>query len=137
MKIAERYNDTEALDAFYVRNQDKNPEYKETALRVIRNTFPGGLQKVTLADFQQPPEDGTALTSGSRNATNAGLSMGDVIVAIDGYSVHNEKQYLYVRALSDDPTLQLIVWNAKGYREIAASVPERRFNVTLKDYHKR
>jgi hypothetical protein len=95
------------------------------------------LQKVALAEFQGPPDDGVLLTSSSSIAMAAGVYLGDIIVAIDGYRVHSEKQYLYVRGLSDDPKFQLIVWNAKGYREIAANVPGRRFNLELADYRKR
>jgi S1-C subfamily serine protease len=101
---------------------------------MVNQLFPQGMTKVTLADFKTPPADGAQLTSTSPASAAAGLHSGDVIVAIDGYLVHNDQQYQYVRGLTADPKLQLIVWNAQGYREIAASAPERRFNVGLKTY---
>jgi len=133
--IAERYDDQAPLHAFYRRNRDKDPEFEKTAASLEREAFPGGLTKTVLADFKIPPEDGTTLTSNSASANAAGLHAGDVIVAIDGYRVRTQAQYSFIRGLTEDPNLHLIVWNARGFRELAAKVAGRRFNVDLADYH--
>jgi len=135
-KIAERYekDGNGPLTAFYLRNQDKDPAFKTAATGLVNQVFPSGMTKVTLPDFSAPPADGTLLTSTSPASTAAGLQAGDVIVALDGYLVHNEGQYEFVRGLTDDPKMQLIVWKGNGYREIAASAPRRRFNVSIATY---
>jgi hypothetical protein len=96
--------------------------------------FPTGMTKVTFADFKAAPSDGTMLTSTSEASEAVGLRAGDVIVALDGYLVRSENQYLFVRGLTEDPKMQIIVWNSQGYREIAVSAPQRRFGVGLKTY---
>ena len=134
-KIAERYDEGGAsLAEFYLRNADKDPSFKKLATGMVKQLFPEGMTKVTLADFKATPDEGEQLTSTSPSSAAAGLQSGDVIVALDGYLVRNDEQYLYVRSLTADPKMQLIVWNPQGYREIAASAPERRFNVDLKTY---
>ena len=75
---------------------------------------------------------------GLTGLTAAKLKRGDVLVAIDGFRVENQAQYLFLRDLKQrDTPLQLIVWDHTGYREVAANPPYRRFGVKLSDFDKR
>jgi hypothetical protein len=64
----------------------------------------------------------------------AGLRAGDVVVAMDSHPVLNESTYLFVRAMSDAPIMDLIVWQNGKYVEVKASPPGRRFGNQLADY---
>ena len=50
--------------------------------------------------------------------------------------VQNQAQYTFVRALSDSPTMDLIVWDGQAYREITANQPGRLFGVEMQDYRR-
>jgi hypothetical protein len=137
-KIAERYNHAEEVDAFYARNRDKDPQYKEIADRQEKKLFPNGMEKVSLADLKTPPEDGVSVTSTSYKSAAMNVRAGDVVVAIDGIRVHDEEQYYFARGLKTDSKFQLIVWNrGSGYHEVNANVPGRRFGVDMADYRKK
>ena len=51
-----------------------------------------------------------------------------------GCLARSKAQYFYLRSLSDDPKIRIIIWNPKGYREIEANLPDRQFGVDLGDY---
>jgi tetratricopeptide (TPR) repeat protein len=133
-KIAERYEDSQPLDCFYMRHRAADPEYEKHAAAGEQKIFPEGMKKAALADFQGPPKVGTILDETNQYVTAANLKKGDVVVALDGYRTDTWMQYQYVRSLSGPSVpMQLIVWDGARYREVTASPPERRFNVNLKD----
>ena len=73
---------------------------------------------------------------GSENEATqeAGLHKGDVIVALNGIRIHNKDQYLFAWVMSNEPELDLIIWQKNHYREIKASPPDRSFGANFTDY---
>jgi tetratricopeptide (TPR) repeat protein len=135
-KILERYNDSGALAAFYLRQLDKGAtQYRQKFDQLSSAVFPDGLRKVTLASFSGAPRDGMSFTQSSDDLQHNGLSPDQVVVALDGYAVESQAQYVFVRSLSDSPTMQFIVWDGQAYRAITANEPGRHFGVEMRDYH--
>ena len=136
-KIDERYHLSGDIDAFYRRNRSKDPSYESLAEASVARLFPGGVKKVALADLQGEPAGGAVLKTTNEKTAAYGLAVGDVFVAVDGCLARSKAQYFYLRSLSDDPKIRLIIWNPKGYREIEANLPDRQFGVDLGDYKKK
>lgn len=130
-EIEDRYGD-DYLTEFYAGHPDLFPDQYANA---VKSLFPDGMQDVTLASFADPPRDGCQFTTSSDALETAQLHVGDVVVALDGHAVHSEKTYRFIRAMSDDPTLDLIVWRGGHYFESKASPPDRRFGNEIGDYH--
>ena len=105
----------------------------------IKTLFPLGIQKVKLQDFQAPPTDGVVFEQDSDLLHSAGLSSGDVIVAVYGIRIYDTFQYNYGRDLYSTPELDLIVWinHDHVYREIKSSPPNHRFGVSIHAYNSR
>jgi tetratricopeptide (TPR) repeat protein len=137
--IEERYEDSGPLVAFCLRykSQTGDPRYDAEVLKRTSKVFPNGVEKVGLGDFSGAPADGVLLEEESGLLRAAGLKSGDVIVASYGVRVHNVAQYNYQRDNSNDPELDLIVWQSDGYHEIKASPPNHRFGVDIGDYRKK
>jgi S1-C subfamily serine protease len=92
------------------------------------------MKKVAIGDFTAAPTEGVKVDTTNENTDRAGLKRGDVFVALDGYRVQNIKQYMLVRALTDDPKINLIVWNGTKYVEVAISLPNRMFNNDISNF---
>jgi tetratricopeptide (TPR) repeat protein len=136
-KVEERYNQREELISFYERYKAKTGDtrYDAEVQARVSNAFPGGMEKVALKHFRDPPVDGVELRGDNNLTRAAGVKQGDVIVAYQGVRVHNVEQYLQIRMTSTSDQLDLIVWQAgKGYTEVRTSPPERRFGVPIKTY---
>jgi tetratricopeptide (TPR) repeat protein len=129
-QIQQRYGG-DPLPEFYVAHPDLFP--KESAA-VIQRYYPNGLPTVTLADFTAPPIDGDRFDTESPETKRAGLQAGDVVVALDAHPVHSGAEYALIRAMSDSPELDLIVWRSGKYFEIKASPPERSFHIKASTY---
>jgi hypothetical protein len=134
-KIADRYDNRSVLDEFYVRYERRvgGSRYRAEAERARSAIFPEGLSRVTLADFQQskPPAPTDGLGMGPFPLTDKlkrfGLRPHDVVVALDGYRVRNEAQYLCVRSFSDEPDMTAIVWRDGAYVSVKGVFKRRRF----------
>lgn len=135
-KYEERYGDSTPLVNFCIRykTQTGNSRFDAELKKRSAKLFPKGIEKVSLADFKNPPTDGVGFGSESGLMQEAGLKTTDVIVAVYGIRVHNMAQYSYGRALKDTPEMDLIVWQGDGYHEIKASPPGHLFGVNLIDY---
>jgi tetratricopeptide (TPR) repeat protein len=135
-KIEERYNESGPLINFCTRykTQTGNSRFDSELKKRSAKLFPKGMEKVSLADFKNPPTDGVGFGSDSELLRQAGLKTTDVVVAVYGIRVHNMAQYSYGRNLKDTPELDLIVWQGDGYHEVKTSPPEHRFGVDLNDY---
>ncbi len=131
-QIMERYDDVGPLLDFCLRHKEANPKLVETIKSLTAEVFPDGMRKVKLSDFTGPPKDGVVVRSTNANTDKAGLKIGDVFVALDGYRVQTVEQYMLVRGLTNDPKIVLILWDGAKYVEISTSVPGRRFgnNIT-------
>jgi len=130
-RIKERYDDPADLDAFYLRNRDRKPEYRRAADERIAALFPAGFEKVQLRDFADPPRDGVVIQSSSDFVGAAQMKPGDVIVAIDGVRVRSLEQYEYARDRTFDSKMTLIVWTGAQYAELPVDVPGRRMNCKI------
>jgi hypothetical protein len=129
---SERY-DSLALFAFHRRHLDR-PRYKRAYETKLRDSFPGGMEKVTLADFSGTPRDGVLVERIHHESMRHGLRPGVVIVALDGVRVHTVRQFHVVQALKDEDELDLIVWQLGGYGALKPSAKRRALGVWLKDY---
>ena len=132
--ILERYEDAGALVAFYIRHKDANPKFVERIRKFTAASFPDGMKKVAIGDFTAAPTDGVIVNSTNQNTERAGLKRGDIFVALDGYRVQTLEQYMLVRGLTDDPKINLIVWNGSKYVEVSVSLQQRRFNNDISTY---
>ena len=135
LKIAERYESGSGEpDEFYTRNRAKDPDYETRATGRERKLFPKGLEKVTLAQFKEPPDSGIFLKEANAATESYGLAVGDVLVAVDGVRDRNLAQYTYLRSLSSGTKMKVIVWSRHAYREIETDLPERKFGVDIDTY---
>ena len=134
-RIAERYENTREIDQFYIRREvrARDGRYRGLAADAMKRVFPQGLQRVTLADFTTPPENGlmAGLVVRENDLTEKwrryGIQQGDRIVALDGYRLTDWDQYLAVKSFSDDPEMSTIVWRYRRYVEIKGTFKRRRF----------
>jgi len=129
--IADRYNDRSVLDALYAAHKDIFADRNKILLDKV---FPHGLEKVSMSSFKDAPMAGCVFTSNSDLLQQASLQSEDIVVAFDGYRVENEDQYEYIRALSTDPKMDLIIWRSDRYFEVHASAPNRKFQVDIDTY---
>lgn len=138
-KFEERYDDAGLLVAFCIRYQtntgDSRYETKEQGQ--LRKLFPDGIEKVGLSNFHSPPTDGVVINEATDLAKAAGLSVGDVIVAVYGVRVHNFTQYCCARNISLSSKMVLIVWHGGKYDEIQAHPPNHHFGGEFADYRPR
>jgi len=134
--IEERYEDSGPLTAFCLRYKTKTGDsrYDNEAQKRIGKFFPNGLEKVQLANFKSPPNDGVLVKTATTLALTSGLKAGTVIVAVYGIRTHNFEQYQLGREINNDPVLDLIVWQDNSYKEIKASPPNHRFGGDFGDY---
>jgi tetratricopeptide (TPR) repeat protein len=137
--IEERYEDSGPLVAFCLRYKSKTGDtrFDGEVQKRANKVFPNGVEKVAIGNFIGAPIDGVVLKEESDLLKAAGLKQGDVIVAAYGIRVHNVIQYDYERDNSDDPEMDLIVWQGDGYHEIKASPPNHRFGVDIDNYRKK
>jgi tetratricopeptide (TPR) repeat protein len=133
-QIAQRYQNTLELDAFYVRREvkAKDGRYRALAAEALKRMFPEGLQRVSISDFTAPPDNtAQAILIAGRDLTEKwrryGIKAGDRVFALDGYRVGNWDQYRAVRSLSDDPQMSTIVWRDGRYLEVTGTFKRRRF----------
>ena len=134
--INERYDDERPLYDYLKKYKDTQPAVAKEYAALTAKAFPDGMKKVTLADFKDPPADGAVFTTNSERMIPYEIRVGHVVVGLDGYAVHSMAQYDFIRAMSSDAPLQLILWNGSEYREVTASVPNRRFDCGMTTYLK-
>jgi|GEM_PF-2628327 len=128
-QIRDRYNDNSAQVELYAAHPDHFPEKCESARKDL---FPDGLIRVELADFKDKPARGCQIGQSPEIETDQ-LKPNDIIVALDGYKVGSMRQYFFIRALTSDPHMDLIVWRENKYIEVKISAPNRRFHANLSD----
>lgn len=132
--IAERYRDNAPLITHLLAHKESVPEVAAQYASLVTKTFPQGLRKVTLAEFKDKPARGAVFTSHSTLTQQYQINPCTVIVALDEHAIESMAQYEFVRALSPNAPLQLILWDGSTYRELTAQVPERRFQCGMESY---
>lgn len=116
-KVEERYERASVLLPFYLRNAAKDARYAQEASILSKKLFPDGMKKVTLASFSGAPKAGMEVVREDWVADKSPLKEGVVIVALNGYAVANKDQYDVARELSTKPSVWVIYWNGKEYKE--------------------
>jgi tetratricopeptide (TPR) repeat protein len=137
-KLKERYNDDSSIRAFYIRYQQHigDERFAEESAAAFRKIFPNGLEKVTFSDFHNPPnyDDGFKVTNRVMSQRNKmiGLRPGDVVVAADGYRIHNVDQWATIRSFRDDPVISLIIWRGNAYQQLNGPYVRMKFGPPAK-----
>ena len=128
-KVQERYGNPGPLLGFYGRQAGKNPAYAQKLKAAEHEVFPRGIETATLAQLSGQPADGVRVKEDNELSRRSGLRAGAIIVGLDGKRVHNMDQYDYVRALTADPKMELLVYQHNRYQELHANVPGRQFKL--------
>lgn len=122
-QIASRYGRGDLLDAFYVRQQRRHGKYTAEAAAALARLFPSGLRPVTRAELERLPV--TELTGYAPRDLEEDLRLAwlgvrerEQILAVDGFRVENEAQYLCVRSFVDSQELALVVSRGAGLVEL-------------------
>ena len=117
---AERYDDKDALDCFYLRRHRRvgdAGEYEQRAAEALTRLFPRGLERVSVADLPPSPKLGELVPSEAW--PSRGLRAGDLVVAVDGYRVRTSEQESCVVSWTDSLETTAIVWREGQYAETA------------------
>lgn len=135
--IAERYGDSTPLVRYLARNKASVPEVATIYDGVVKSLFPDGMKPASLADFKEAPTAGVEVMSESTLTAQWGLKRGDIIVALDEVRIESMDHYGFVRGLREGgEPLHLILWDGGQYRELLATVPNRRFECEMITYEK-
>jgi hypothetical protein len=136
LKLEERYERSDDLMAFIARYKAKtgNTRYDHELQTRLGKLFPKGLEKATIQTLGSPPSDGAIIKQDGNLISDAGLKVGDIIVAVHAIRVHNMQQYSFARETRKAPGMELIVWQQNHYVEIKCSPPGHRFNVDFATY---
>lgn len=132
-RIKERYGKASGMDEFYVRYRQRTGDdrFAEESAAAYQRVFPNGLEKAAFSDFREAPVSGDGLTirvdQMSEKIRHAGLRPGDIVVAVDGYRVHNSEQWAAIRSFRDDPTISVVIWRGGGYIQLDGSYVRMKF----------
>jgi len=126
-KVKERYRYKYVLLPFYLRNADKDKRYEQEAATLSKSVFPDGMKKVTLASFTDAPKEGMKVTGEDWLAEKSPLKKDVVIVAVNGYAVSTKDQLDVARELTDKPTVWVVYWNGKEYKETSRPVVQGKY----------
>jgi hypothetical protein len=130
--LAERYGDKGDRAAFHRRVAKIRPASQVIVEQTLAAIFPGGMgEPVTVASFTGKPAAGMRVDSQTELSAKHRVTVGCIIVAIDGVRIRSDDQYDYVRAQSPGKPLDLIIWDGAAYRHIIADLPDRRFGIDL------
>jgi len=122
-KMIERYGEESrgSLENFYIRYARRvgNDRFSGQAAAALAKVFPAGLERVSLGELSSPPrEEGVRITRDSQVLTGFGFVKDDLVVAINGYRVRNNRQYSLVWTFDDRPEATAIVWRQGRYVEV-------------------
>jgi tetratricopeptide (TPR) repeat protein len=116
-KIVERYGEgggRTALDDFYIRYARRvgSDRFSGQAAAALAKVFPAGLERVSVGDLSSPPlpRQSVNVQYDSQGGRGIGLIKDDLVVAVNGYRVHDSRQYHLVLTFDDRPELTMIVW---------------------------
>lgn len=131
-RIVERYDYRGTLEDFYIRYERRigDGRFRNQAAAALASRFPAGLQRVALGELVSPPLNSPELVriSGKfQKSTAFGLLKDDVVVALNGYRIHNDAQYQCVWTLDDKPEAAVIVWRNGRYIEIKGKMRRMRY----------
>ena len=138
-RIVERYNDTEALGTFLMRQakSTSNPELQAEANDLLRSVFPNGLEPLVARNLAPVPSDGAAFATFGPRPLALGMEFSDIIVSVNGWRVRSATQFAAVTRFQHDDLMALTVWRAGRYQDLQVRVPERMFGTRFKDHRGR
>ncbi len=138
-RIAERYDSRRELIGFLYRQArlELDERYEPELRRLLAKDFPKGLERLDRAKLPAPPVDGARVLDESVESRLAGLKVGDIIVARDGWRTHNREQYWTIRELAWAEPSTVVVWSEGRYRDVTTTTPDRSFGCSLGAYHGR
>lgn len=138
-EVKERYDDKGALFGFYFRQVEKagSDAYRRKLDEIVRTSFDDGMEKVAIGSFAGQPTDGVLFPYANEKTLEAGLKPGCIVVGLEGYRVHNQRQYKLINQMRLSEMMNLIVWQDGRYQEISTARAGRRFGVTIADYSPR
>lgn len=119
-KIKERYDSDVDLDYLYVRHADLNPVYKNKAEEVIKKIFPEGMKKYVAQSG--PPTGGVSIQSISLKTAKIGMDKGDIVVAVQGIAIENDKQFALARQSIVDTNITYVFWHQKDKKYLTKSI---------------
>ena len=130
-KITERYGGKQDENTFFVRYGQRyhDQRFADQVQLATAALFPKGVVKRSLADFRQHGRSGAvAGREMDERLWRIGLRPMDLVVAVDGFAVENDKQMDAVLTFTDDPSLTLIVMRqgAPGGDWVELAGPYRR-----------
>jgi hypothetical protein len=97
--------------------------------------FPKGLERIEIAHLDGHPEDGVSILTGSGTIQSLGLRSGDIIVGLDGWRVHNLRQYRAIAWFyAGVPEIKLVAWHYPGYTEANGRLHPRDLGVEMRSY---
>jgi tetratricopeptide (TPR) repeat protein len=132
-KIYKRYQDPGVLLRF-LRKHESDPAVQAKIDMLLNQIFTGGLQMMTLKEATNPPQTGVIIIKSLNWMRQSGLAPGDIIVAINGYSVSNMEQFLAAKEYSQPMTAELIVWQRSRFREVQIPKPDSDIVHILTNY---
>lgn len=130
-RVKARDGGSDALTQFLYR---RGPAAHREFLENVRPNLPNGLEPVAVADLQEAPSDGVWIGADHENLQRAGITMGNVIVGVDGFRVRSVLQYHVIRGLEQGAEMDLVVWNGSSYREARVAAPRRMLDAGLVSY---
>ncbi len=132
-KIVERYGEKSRnpLDDFYIRYEQRvgDGRFAAQARAAMATVFPSGLERVSISDLTLPPAvgEGGRITGRFQNTARFGLVKGDLVVAINGYRIRNDRQWGLLWSLDDKPEATTIVWRQGRYIEVKGRMKRMAF----------
>jgi hypothetical protein len=135
IEIERKFANPDPLVGFYFRmakegRSDFRPKFESR----IRSRFPGGLEKLDPDALPPMPRDGVRLSNPTADAELCGLEMGDIVVGVDGWRIHDQDQYLTIVDFDWRPDLTLHIWRKGGYKEIPVHVMGRHLPLDIESY---
>lgn len=136
-QVASSYSDSDSyLGIFLMRRALKrgSRSVPTEAAEKLQTIFPGGMEPFVRLALPATPNDGAIFVTFGPRAAATGLKPADVIVAVDGWRVHDNRQALAVLRMSFDEAATFTVWRGNRYESVNAHIPERWFGATFDDY---
>ena len=119
---ADRYDNRIPVLAFAMRHGERSGISDEATATIERELFPQGMRRVQWRELTGDPRLGISLVEVGEHGRSAGLRDNDIVVAVDGILVENEKQFRVARAATDSPEMRLVVWRKGQYLELSTAI---------------
>jgi S1-C subfamily serine protease len=112
-----------------------SPRYAGMLDALLKQHLSGGLVKFTAIGSVAAPKAGVVIRDLNEAMSEAGLQVGDVVVAVRGYTIANFKEYILVRNLDENEPYELTIWRGGRYQKLKPLPADYRFGVDIPDYH--